>query len=101
MSRCEHRGSRQRRDPEQRPWGRSVVGASRWPRDEGDGFETWKRGHQALESGVRSFMFYYVMGRFIFLKGHFGHCVGNELQGHALRIEARAKWVATLDELGW
>lgn len=75
MSKCEHRGSKQRRDPVQRPWGRSVVGASRWPRDEGDGFETWKRGHQALESGVRSFMFYYVMGRFIFLKGHFGHCV--------------------------
>lgn len=22
-----------------------------------------------------------------FLEGHFGHCVGNELQGHALRIE--------------
>lgn len=30
MSRCEHRGSRKRREYVQRLWGRSVAGDSRW-----------------------------------------------------------------------
>jgi len=40
-------------------WGFQMARSLGWqePRNRGDGFETWKRGHQALKAGVRSFMF--------------------------------------------